>query len=98
LLNLNEYVAMSNFICTTCGTQFDETDQPPNECSICTDERQYVGWSGQQWTTLDDLRDSHRNVVRLEELALYGVGCPGPASLYDPFGWTDLPMPPPDWV
>ena len=74
MLNLNEYVAMSNFICTTCGTQFDETDQPPNECSICTDERQYVGWSGQQWTTFDDLRDSHRNVVRLEELALYGVG------------------------
>lgn len=65
---------MPNFICETCGTQFAETDQPPSECKICTDERQYVGWSGQQWTTLDGLRRSHRNVVRLEELGLYGIG------------------------
>jgi hypothetical protein len=61
-------------ICTTCGTQFANTDQPPEECKICTDERQYVGWQGQQWTSLDDLRQSHRNVVRLEELGMYGIG------------------------
>ena len=65
---------MPNFICTTCGTQFGETDQPPDECNTCTDERQFVGWQGQQWTTLDDLRQSHRNVVRMEELGLYGIG------------------------
>ena len=65
---------MPTFICTTCGTQFANTDQPPVECKICTDERQYVGWQGQQWTTLDDLRQSHRNVVKLEELGLYGIG------------------------
>lgn len=65
---------MSNYICTTCGTQFAETEQPPCECKICTDERQYVGLSGQQWTTLDGLRQSHRSVVRLEELGLYGIG------------------------
>ena len=65
---------MPNFICVTCGTQFAETGQPPDECKICTDERQYVGRQGQQWTTLDDLRQSHRNVVRLEELGLYGIG------------------------
>ncbi len=65
---------MSNFICTTCGTQFAESSQPPEECKICTDERQCVGWSGQQWTTHDGLRQSHRNVVRLEELGLYGIG------------------------
>ena len=74
MLNPNEYVAMPNFICTTCGTQFPETNQPLHECTICNDERQYVGWQGQQWTTLHDLRQSHRNVVRLEELGLYGVG------------------------
>ena len=74
MLNPNEYAAMPNFICTTCGTQFPETTQPLHECTICNDERQYVGWQGQQWTTLDDLRQSHRNVVRLEELGLYGVG------------------------
>ena len=65
---------MPTFICTTCGTQFANTDQPPVECKICTDERQYVGWHGQQWTTLEDLRQSHRNVVRLEQLGLYGIG------------------------
>lgn len=65
---------MSNFICTTCGTQFNEMDQPPTECKICTDERQYFGWQGQQWTTLADLQESHRNVVRLKEAGLYGIG------------------------
>lgn len=65
---------MPNVICTTCGTQFAETDLPPAECKVCTDERQFVGWNGQQWTTLDDLRESHRIVVRLEEAGLYGIG------------------------
>jgi len=65
---------MPCFICVTCGTQFDESQQPPKQCAICQDERQYVGWGGQQWTTLEELRESHRNVVRLEELGLYGIG------------------------
>jgi hypothetical protein len=65
---------MPCFICVTCGTQFAETEKPPEKCDICEDERQYVGWSGQQWTTLDELRQSHRSVVRLEELGLYGIG------------------------
>jgi hypothetical protein len=65
---------MPCFICVTCGIQFAETDQRPEKCEICEDERQYVGWSGQQWTTLDELRQSHRSVVRLEEVGLYGVG------------------------
>jgi hypothetical protein len=65
---------MPKFICTTCGTQFDETDHPPPACRVCADERQYVGWNGQQWTTLDALRRSHRNVVHLEEPGLYGLG------------------------
>lgn len=65
---------MPNFICTTCASQFAETKQAPEECKICTDERQYVGWSGQQWTTLEELRQSHENTVRLEELGLYGLG------------------------
>ena len=65
---------MPNFICTTCGVQYTESDEPPTECSICTDERQFVGWTGQQWTTLANLRESHRNVVRLEEAGLFGIG------------------------
>lgn len=65
---------MPNYICTTCGTQYAESDSPPSECVICEDERQYVGWAGQQWTTLPKLRGSHRISLRLEELGLYGIG------------------------
>lgn len=52
---------MSQFICITCGTQFAETAQPPAHCPICEDPRQYVGYAGQQWTTLDALRQTHCN-------------------------------------
>lgn len=65
---------MPHFICTNCGTQFGESDMPPEQCAICSDERQFVSWNGQQWTTLDELRKSHRITVRLEELGLYGIG------------------------
>ncbi len=65
---------MANYICTTCGTQHAESDTPPPECLICEDERQFVGWSGQQWTPLDELRRSHQTTVRLEDLGLYGIG------------------------
>lgn len=44
---------MPNFICTTCGTQYAQSDQPPAECAICQDDRQYVKKTGQQWTPLD---------------------------------------------
>ena len=65
---------MPNYICKNCSTQFAETDQPPAKCKICTDEREFVGWQGQHWTTLGELRQTHRNVVKLEEHGLYGIG------------------------
>ncbi|ALN93906.1 MBL fold metallo-hydrolase [Lysobacter gummosus] len=42
-------------ICETCGTQFAESSVPPAQCPICEDERQYVGWNGQRWTTHESL-------------------------------------------
>ena len=42
---------MPAWICVTCGVQYPDTDRPPGGCPICEDERQYVGWHGQQWTT-----------------------------------------------
>jgi hypothetical protein len=63
-----------SFICTTCGTQFAETDQPPDQCAICEDKRQFVGASGQQWTTLEKLRRSHRNSIKWKEPGLTGIG------------------------
>ena len=50
---------MTHYLCETCGTQFADGDMPPARCPICEDERQYVGWNGQQWTTLEALRASH---------------------------------------
>ena len=40
-------------ICITCGVQFAPTDVALKDCPICADERQYTGWQGQQWTSLD---------------------------------------------
>ncbi|MFO0929060.1 MAG: MBL fold metallo-hydrolase [Gemmataceae bacterium] len=65
---------MPNFICTTCGTQHAEGEQPPAECAVCQDDRQYVKVTGQQWTTLDRLRLTHRNSIRFEEPELTGIG------------------------
>jgi hypothetical protein len=62
-----------NPVCVTCGTQFPESPQPPEHCPICEDERQFVGFHGQQWTTLDDLRKNHRNLIRDEEPALHSI-------------------------
>src|SRR5215467_14458926 len=61
------------YICITCGTQFPPSERPPERCPICDDERQYVGWSGQRWTTLDEMRRDHRNEIR-DDLGLTGVG------------------------
>jgi hypothetical protein len=48
-------------ICVTCGTQFPPSSQTPSHCPICEDERQFVGWNGQEWTTLINLQGSHSN-------------------------------------
>jgi hypothetical protein len=61
-------------ICRTCGVQQAPTDRPPERCAICEDERQYVGWQGQQWTTLEELRtDGYRNEIR-DDFGLAGIG------------------------
>lgn len=66
---------MPNYICKTCGVQFAESSEPPAECPICLDPRQYVGWDGQQWTTMGELvRDGYRNDIREEEPNLLGIG------------------------
>ena len=61
------------FICITCGMQFAPSPAPPSACPICNDSRQFVGFDGQQWTTLDRLRRTHRNTLRPEEPGLYSI-------------------------
>ena len=57
-----------------CGTQFAESAQPPSSCPICTDERQFVHYGGQQWTTLERLAADHHNRFENEAPHLVGIG------------------------
>ena len=58
-------------ICATCGVQFGTAE--PDRCPVCEDARQYVPQSGQEWTTLAELRRDHRNVVR-DDAGFLGIG------------------------
>lgn len=63
------------YICRTCGVQYAPSDRPPASCIICDDPRQYVGWDGQRWTTLDELaREGHETELRSLETDLIGIG------------------------
>ncbi|GAB3346268.1 MBL fold metallo-hydrolase [Lysobacter tyrosinilyticus] len=66
---------MTCYICETCGTQYADSATPPDHCVVCEDERQYVGWNGQTWTTHAELAGKYR--LRIEDDAgLLGVGLP----------------------
>jgi hypothetical protein len=65
---------MPAFICTTCGTQFPPSDQPPKSCPICDDERQYVGFAGQNWTTQEKLALTHVNAWHQYAPGILGIG------------------------
>ena len=57
---------MPAYVCLTCGVQQAPSDAPPPACPVCEDERQFIGWNGQQWASTDDLRGRHETA--LEEL------------------------------
>lgn len=65
---------MPTWICVTCGVEHAQSERPPESCAICDDERQYVGWGGQQWMSMAELARDHVTVVREEEPGLVGVG------------------------
>jgi hypothetical protein len=65
---------VTDWICATCAVEYPDTDQPPNTCPICSDERQYVKPSGQRWTTLAELASAgHRGSVSEVEPGLLGI-------------------------
>ncbi|HEU4680305.1 MAG TPA: hypothetical protein VFS51_01085, partial [Gemmatimonadales bacterium] len=64
---------MSKFICTTCGVQYADSALPPERCTICDDERQYVGAGGQKWATLKDLQTTYRNQLDVEGPELISI-------------------------
>lgn len=96
---------MDAYLCRTCGVQFAPAERPPDSCPVCTDERQYVGPHGQQWTTLGELAaQGYRSVLRPVEPDLLGIGVepqfgigqrallvptPSGGVLWDPPGFLD---------
>ncbi len=66
---------MPAFICLTCGVQSAaDGGSPPERCLICEDERQYPGWMGQQWTTVEGMKAAgHGNRFREVEPGLTSI-------------------------
>jgi len=66
---------MQYWICSTCGSQFSASENPPHDCPICLDQRQYVGHNGQQWTTREQLQhNGSHNEFKEHEVGLTGIG------------------------
>lgn len=65
---------MDGAICITCGTQYPPAERVPPSCPICEEPRQYVRATGQAWTTLPALRQTHQNAFRQYEPDLIGIG------------------------
>lgn len=65
---------MPEWICETCGVEYEDQPDPPPSCPICEDERQWVPPSGQRWTTRAQLQREHRHELREEEPGLVGIG------------------------
>lgn len=65
---------MKNYICETCGVQYERSEAEPDQCTICNEERQYVNPNGQSWTTLEKLvNGEYKNMFHLEEPGLFSI-------------------------
>lgn len=66
---------MNRYICETCGVQYEHSTEEPKQCTICSEERQFISVNGQTWTTLDKLISSkiYKNNINLEENGLFSV-------------------------
>jgi hypothetical protein len=63
----------ARYLCVTCGMQYPDWEAPPKRCPICEDDRQYVGWEGQRWITLDKMQGKFRNQIQEEEPGLHSI-------------------------
>jgi hypothetical protein len=85
---------MDRFICMACGTQYPDSEEPPQACRICDDERQFVPPEGQRWTTLAELSAERWNEFR-EQGTLTGFATApefaiGQRALLVPYGDSNL--------
>src|SRR5215467_3095436 len=66
-------------ICATCGVQYLA---PREDCPICLDERQYVGWDGQRWTSLAELAaEGRKGYIAEEGPGVLGIGARPPTAI-----------------
>ena len=70
-----KYLNMRKFraVCATCGSQYP-TRTAPNRCSICDEERQFIGPDGQQWTTVAEVLQDHKNTWTDVEPGVIAIG------------------------
>jgi hypothetical protein len=62
------------WICATCAVETDDLAEPPAECEVCEDDRQWVPATGQRWTTLAELREAGTRItVEPVEEDLWGL-------------------------
>jgi glyoxylase-like metal-dependent hydrolase (beta-lactamase superfamily II) len=65
---------MPAWICVACAVQYADTAEPPAECRICADDRQYVPAIGQQWTSIPELLAAgHRTMLAEVEPGLHSL-------------------------
>ncbi|WP_102275329.1 MBL fold metallo-hydrolase [Cytobacillus massiliigabonensis] len=65
---------MQNYICVTCGVQYEGSNNAPEQCVICNEERQYVHSNGQSWITLETMiKENYQNIISLEEEGLHSL-------------------------
>jgi glyoxylase-like metal-dependent hydrolase (beta-lactamase superfamily II) len=96
---------MPHWICLACAVEYPETVDPPLQCAICLDERQFVPRSGQAWTSLErmsaegvtiDVTEPEPNLFGIRTSPLFGIGqrsllvrTPAGNLLWDPAGFVD---------
>ncbi len=62
------------YVCATCAAHYPASGRTPEVCSICTDERQYVGAGGQRWFRHSELQEQHEMRFEEYEPGLWAVG------------------------
>ena len=64
------------WVCRACGVQYPPSSEPPADCPICLDERQYVPLEGQAWAGYAELEAAGQDYeIRELEPGLTGLRC-----------------------
>ena len=78
-------------ICHTCGVRYG-TSIIPTICEICADDRQYIGFTGQVWTSYNEL--AAKSSIRFLRIFTFHQRKGGIHEIYrsfmDTFGWYRL--------